>query len=86
MASGIPLVTTRVGMAEDIGINDENSLLSDVGDVDALASSVGRLADDVELREKLAVHGRLTAESYDWDSIGRRYANEVYRPLLNGEY
>lgn len=38
MASGIPLVTTRVGHAMDIVINGQNGWITDVGDVEALAA------------------------------------------------
>ncbi|MCL4268011.1 MAG: glycosyltransferase family 4 protein [Anaerolineales bacterium] len=38
MASGIPLVTTRVGHAMDIVINGQNGWITDVGDVEALTA------------------------------------------------
>ncbi len=41
MASGVPVVTTRVGQAMDLVRHGENAWLVDVGDVEGLA---GRLA------------------------------------------
>ena len=38
MASGAPLVTTRVGQASELVLDEENGLLADVDDVEALGA------------------------------------------------
>jgi glycosyltransferase involved in cell wall biosynthesis len=64
MATGVPLVTTRVGEAPEAVADGENGLLADVDDVEALVSAVQRIHDDAALRERLRAAGRATAEAY----------------------
>ncbi|MFL6030536.1 MAG: glycosyltransferase family 4 protein [Gaiellaceae bacterium] len=72
MASGVPLVSTRVGQATELVVDGENGLLADVDDVDGLAAAVERVHADQELRARLRAAGRATAE---------RYAEERIDPL-----
>jgi len=57
MASGVPLVTTRVGQAQEIAVDGENALVVDVDDADALAGALvdPKLRRLHELRHTLAV-------------------------------
>jgi glycosyltransferase involved in cell wall biosynthesis len=63
MASGVPFVSTRVGQAAELVRDAENGLLADVDDVAALADAVRRVHEDDELRRRLRVAGRATAEA-----------------------
>jgi glycosyltransferase involved in cell wall biosynthesis len=63
MASGVPLVSTRVGQATELVTDRENGLLADVDDVDALVTAVQRVHDDAELRRRMRTAGRVTAEA-----------------------
>jgi glycosyltransferase involved in cell wall biosynthesis len=60
MALDVPVIATRVAGVPTLIDDGKNGLLIDGGSVDALAVAIGRLADDVELREGLAVAGRAT--------------------------
>jgi glycosyltransferase involved in cell wall biosynthesis len=64
MASGVPVVTTRVGQAAELVVDGENGLIADVDDAEALAAAVGRIHGEGELRDRLRNAGRTTAESY----------------------
>ena len=83
-ASGVPVVSTRVGMAADIIENGQNGLLTDIEDVDALVNSAEWLIDQPDVMARISANGRLMAERYDWSEVGRMYADRVYRPLLAG--
>jgi glycosyltransferase involved in cell wall biosynthesis len=72
LASGVPLVTTRVGQAPGLVRDGESGLLVDIEDADALADAADRLRSDSELRATLRAAGRETAE---------RYAHERLDPL-----
>jgi glycosyltransferase involved in cell wall biosynthesis len=74
MATGVPLVTTRVGQAPDLVVDGENGLLSDVDDVHGLAAAVQRVFDDTELRERLGRMGRPTAEAHADERLDGRWA------------
>ena len=82
MASGVPLVSTQVGMSIDLICNRANGFLSEVEDTDGLAGSVSRVLESPEVARKLSLNGVMTARDYDWSKIAARFHNEVYRPLL----
>jgi glycosyltransferase involved in cell wall biosynthesis len=74
MAAGVPLVTTRVGQAQELVVDERNGLLADVDDVDALAHAVERLHDDSALANRLREGGRATAEANAEERLDDRWA------------
>lgn len=82
LASGVPLVSTRVGLAPDVITDGVNGLLAQVEDVETLAALAGRMIDQPELAAKLTASGLETVKVYDWPLIAARYLEEVYSPLL----
>ena len=81
-ASGIPLVSTRVGMVPDIARDGETVLLAEVEDVNALAHNVRRLHGDPNLKKKLADQALKEVGNSSWDNIARHYFEELYQPLV----
>ena len=79
MASGVPLVSTRVGQASELVVDGENGLLADVDDVDALTAAVERVHADVALRARLRTAGRATAEVHSDDRL-----DPLWAQLLEG--
>lgn len=68
MASGVPLVTTRVGQAMEIVQHGENGWMTDVDDVEGLSHwSMLALAGGTA-RDGVLVAGRKTAEGHSYDS------------------
>ena len=57
MSAGLPVVATRVGAVPAVVEPERSGLLVDAGDVDALASAIGRLLDDERLREAFGRNG-----------------------------
>lgn len=84
MASGIPVVSTRAGMPADMIGNGVNGFLAGIEDVDGLVEGVVQLIERPDLRWRIAEQGLRAIRAYDWSVLGRRYAEELYRPLLNG--
>ena len=74
MATGVPLVTTRVGQAPEVVQDGRNGVLVDVDDVGALVAGVERAYGDSELRDRLRRDGRPTAEAYDDERLDARWA------------
>lgn len=74
MATGVPLVTTRVGQVPEIVTDDVDGLVRDVDDVDALAEAVFRVHGDSGLRGRLQAAGRPTAERYADERLDSRWA------------
>jgi glycosyltransferase involved in cell wall biosynthesis len=79
MATGVPLVTTKVGHATELVRDGQNGLLADVDDVDALAAAVERVHTDRQLRQRLRAAGRETAEAHAEERLDARWAR-----LLDG--
>lgn len=85
MASGVPVISTRVGMAPDLVIDGVSGGLSDPEDVAGLVERALQIlsltADAAQrLRERAADAVRVC----DWKVVARRHLDEVYRPLLHG--
>jgi len=76
MASGVPLVTTRVGQAQEIAVDGENALVVDVDDADALAGAIVRLRDPA-LAISLVAPGRTAAERNAYEGL-----DPLWGPLL----
>jgi len=79
MATGVPLVATRVGQAPELVLDGENGLLADVDDVEALTDAVVRIRGDSALRSAFRLAGRPTAEAHSDKRLDSRWAN-----LLDG--
>jgi glycosyltransferase involved in cell wall biosynthesis len=79
MASGVPVVSTRVGQAAELIADGENGLLAEVDDVEALAAAVRRLHNDALLRKRICAAGRSTAEAH-----GEEQLDPLWARLLEG--
>jgi glycosyltransferase involved in cell wall biosynthesis len=65
LASGRPLIASRVGVVPEILCDGEHALLVPAGDADALARALARLLGDADLRMRLgAAARRLLCERY----------------------
>jgi glycosyltransferase involved in cell wall biosynthesis len=83
MASGLPIVASRLGGIPDIVREGLNGLLFEPGNVEELARALRYLVENQEERERMGRAGRKMAEAYRWEEIARR-TEEVYQELLEG--
>jgi glycosyltransferase involved in cell wall biosynthesis len=74
LATGVPLVSTRVGQAPEIVEDGRTGLLADVEDVGALVGLLVRVHDDLELRRSLRAAGRATAEAHAYPQLDVRWS------------
>jgi glycosyltransferase involved in cell wall biosynthesis len=82
LASGVPLVSTKAGMAPDIITDGENGFLCDVDDVDQIVQKSIVVLEDEDKRESIIANGLATARQYGWSVIAKRYEDCLYRRLL----
>jgi glycogen synthase len=82
MAAGVPAVATAAGGIPEFARNGVNALLVAPGDAKALATAIGRLAFEPDLRDRLIAAGRATAEEHAWARIAARY-EDIYRCVLS---
>jgi len=68
MASGVPLVTTRVGQAMDLVEHGKNGWMVDVEDAEGLGFWAKKALEDTANLEKILVNGSLTAMANNYNS------------------
>lgn len=80
MATGIAVIATAVSGTPELVRDGEHGLLAPAGDAPALASAIARLADDAELRARLAAagHARVRAE-FTLERMLDRYEDLLHR-------
>ena len=84
MASGVPVVSAAVGMAPDLIVDGITGGLTEVEDVEGLASKAMHLLT-LPGNELASLRARAVeaVKVCDWSIVGRRHLEEVYRPLLD---
>jgi glycosyltransferase involved in cell wall biosynthesis len=78
MASGVPVVSTRTGMAADLIESGRNGLLVGIGNAPALANAMLQMAEDGTGRRAMALRAHAMIAAYDWSRVAARYAEELY--------
>jgi glycosyltransferase involved in cell wall biosynthesis len=83
MASGVPVVSTRVGMAPDLIVDQTSGGLARQEDAeDIAAKALGLLSLPKDAAARLRILAREAVQVCDWSIVGRRHFDEVYKPLL----
>jgi glycosyltransferase involved in cell wall biosynthesis len=78
MASGVPVVASRLSGIPELVEDDVSGLLVEPGDADGLASAVARLHDDPALRRRLGERGRqVVLDSFDIRASAARLAAAI---------
>jgi len=75
LATGVPLVSTRVGQTAELVAHGRTGLLADVDDVEALAGLVVQTHDDEQLRRTLRDAGRQAVGPYDYRLLDPSWAS-----------
>jgi UDP-glucose:(heptosyl)LPS alpha-1,3-glucosyltransferase len=85
MASGLPVITTKVNGATEI-VPDElrELILDDPEDIDGLADRMKRLLSDPLLAGRLGEASRKAAAAFGWDENGRRMES-LYRSIVSNK-
>lgn len=79
MASGLPVVASRIGGLQHSVAHEETGCLVETGNAKALADALRRLIVDSDLRNRMGQCGRQRAmERFDWDVI----LDQNYAPLV----
>lgn len=81
-ATGIPVVSTRVGMPADLIEHGKNGMLAELEDVENIANCAIALLEDDGLKERCRGRALEDVKHYDWSLIARRYYQALYEPFL----
>ena len=83
MASGIPVVASRIGGLPFTVVDGVTGLLAEPGDPADLARQIAKLLDDPPLRRQMGIAGRRRFEQeFTWETVIERY----YRPLFATQF
>ena len=84
-ATALPVVASDIHGIPDVVRDGETGLLVPAKDAAALASAIGRLVEDGELRRRLGAAGRAyVAQRYDWNANAAQM-ELIYGRLLSGK-
>lgn len=84
MASGVPVVSTPVGMAPDLIIDQASGGLARAEDPQDIASkALGLLTLPDAAADRLRTRALEAVRVCDWRVVARRHFDEVYKPLLD---
>jgi glycosyltransferase involved in cell wall biosynthesis len=72
LASGVPVVSTRVGIATD-ALSMGGGILVDKGNAKALASAIAKIMDSPALYQQFANEAVEVSKQFSWEKIGREY-------------
>jgi glycosyltransferase involved in cell wall biosynthesis len=81
MATGRPIIASRIGGLTDIIVDGETGLLVPPGDPQALREAIERLLDDPDRRERMQVLARQRVTAFQARSVVPRI-EQVYREVL----
>lgn len=83
MASGIPIISTMVGIAPEIIRNGKNGFVVATDDVVAMSDYASNILSCEGVARTLRQNGIETASRYSWDGIAKRFYNEIYTKLIS---
>lgn len=84
MASGLAVITTRVGAADKIVVDGKNGLLIDPGDAEHLGAVLSRLLGDAPMRKKLGSAAARDVRQFNISRVVDKIES-VYRQLIDGD-
>jgi glycosyltransferase involved in cell wall biosynthesis len=79
MAAGVPVVSSDAPALVEVG--GGATVVTPVGDADALARALADVVADDDLRHSLAERGRLRAADFSWSAVATRLW-ALYRELV----
>jgi glycosyltransferase involved in cell wall biosynthesis len=80
MASGLPVVATKIAGSEEIVVDGVTGLLVDPEDVDSLRDSLRKLIVDETMRRKMGHASRQRVEEeYTWEKVARQYSEYLVK-------
>jgi glycosyltransferase involved in cell wall biosynthesis len=75
MASGLPVIASRISGNEELVVAGETGLLVPSEDVDSLRNALRTLILDSDMRQRMGAASRRRVENnYNWESVAKQYA------------
>jgi glycosyltransferase involved in cell wall biosynthesis len=81
MASGMPIIMTPTGGADELIVEGVNGYIVKFRDGDDIAEKLEKLINDPELTKNMGIESRKIAEKMSWESVAQKYF-EVYKKII----
>lgn len=83
MSSGIPIISTKVGMANDLIIDFENGFISNSISSESIVEKFESFLNiDENQKKQIVSNARKTVESCDWQIVAKKHMELIYKPLI----
>jgi glycosyltransferase involved in cell wall biosynthesis len=82
MASAVPVVSTRVGMAPDLIVDGVTGRMVQPDDVEAIVRAARDILALPDRASALKSAAREAVKATDWSVVARRHLDEVWKPLM----
>ena len=86
MASGAPIVASRILGFEGVADHEKDALLVDVGDEYAIANSIQRLIEDPNLRNTLVRNGHEKVQRFGWARVADDVIDYYHQVMARAPY
>ncbi|MFX1385273.1 MAG: glycosyltransferase family 4 protein [Promethearchaeota archaeon] len=81
MATGVPIISSNVGMTPDIIKHGINGYIAEIGNVEQIYEYSCELLKNIELKEKFIKNGLEMVKKYDWKNLVKDYYYKIYKNL-----
>lgn len=78
LAAGVPIIASNVGGIPDILDNNKYGMLVESDNSEALAQCIVKLANDLELRNKMIEAGKRRAKDFSWNDVAKETIRLYY--------
>ena len=85
MASGAPIVASRILGFEGVADHEQDALLVDVGDEYAIAKAIRRLIEEPGLRQRLVENGREKVQRFGWARVADDVVDYYHQVVANAQ-
>ena len=85
MASGAPIVASRILGFEGVADHEQDALLFDVGDEYAIAKAIRRLIEEPALRQRLVENGREKVQRFGWARVADDVIDYYHQVAANAQ-
>lgn len=82
MASGTPVLSTRVGMAADIIQDGINGFLTEIDDTEGIYRKAVQIIENPMSINIITQNASKMVQQYNWNVIAQRYQTELYQHFL----
>ncbi|OGI06164.1 MAG: hypothetical protein A3I68_02660 [Candidatus Melainabacteria bacterium RIFCSPLOWO2_02_FULL_35_15] len=83
MASGLPIVASRVKGFEEVVVENINGLFAEYNNPEQFAEAIEKLIKSPELREKMSKQSVEKSKQFSWENIAKKYL-EFYEKAVLG--